>query len=363
MKTEENTKSNTCRSVEKRPVYKARSAVCRLCIHPHPNSVSTRACLVMAPALPLIPGALALLLGAQGIKKRSLSPSGGITAFVVGFLMMSVPLRGFGVSLIVFYLTGSKVTKVGKQLKGKLEEGHDMNGYRSGWQVLCNSFTALIASCLWGALFASESIHAYAFGPLLPSHVSWNRADLNMRTICPMNSHVGGGWSRTLLLVVLGHFACCLGDTMASELGILSTTPPRLITTFAIVPPGTNGAMSRTGTLASIAGGVIMGVTMLVSLLIESPACRSEIGSLAVSLILAGAFGGLGGSALDSLIGATIQRTEFSGVSGSIITDETKSRPRRAGEVKVIAGRDVLTNNQVNFISSVITGALIGWLA
>ncbi|KAL5638908.1 hypothetical protein ACGC1H_003315 [Rhizoctonia solani] len=317
----------------------------------------------MAPALPLIPGALALLLGAQGIKKRSLSPSGGITAFAVGFLMMSVPLRGFGVSLIVFYLTGSKVTKIGKQLKGKLEEGHDMNGYRSGWQVLCNSFTALIASCIWGALFASESIHAYAFGPLLSSHIFLDRADLNMRTMCPMNSHVGGGWSRTLVLVVLGHFACCLGDTMASELGILSTTPPRLITTFAKVPPGTNGAMSRTGTLASLAGGVIMGVTMLISLVIESPACRSEIGSLAISLILAGAFGGLGGSALDSLIGATIQRTEFSDVSGSIITDETKSRPRRAGEVKVIAGRDVLTNNQVNFISSVVTGALIGWLA
>lgn len=49
--------------------------------------------------------------------------------------MMSVPLRGFGVSLIVFYLIGSRVTKTGKQLKGKLEEGHDMNGYRSGWQA------------------------------------------------------------------------------------------------------------------------------------------------------------------------------------------------------------------------------------
>ncbi|KAH7334001.1 integral membrane protein DUF92-domain-containing protein [Rhizoctonia solani] len=317
----------------------------------------------MAPALPVIPGVLALLLGAQGIKKRSLSPSGGITAFVVGFLMMSVPLRGFGVSLIVFYLTGSKVTKVGKQLKGKLEEGHDMNGYRSGWQVLCNSFTAFIASCLWGALFASTSVHAYLIGPFLPSLIARDHADLNMQKVCPMDPHVGGGWSRTLVLVVLGHFACCLGDTMASELGILSKSPPRLITTFAKVPPGTNGAMSRTGTLASLAGGVIMGITMLVTLLLESPACRSGVGSLTFSLLLAGACGGLGGSALDSLIGATIQRTEFSDVSGSVITDETKSRPRRAGEVKVISGMNLLTNNQVNLISSVVTGVLIGWLA
>ncbi|ELU41312.1 DUF92 domain-containing protein [Rhizoctonia solani AG-1 IA] len=134
---------------------------------------------------------------------------------------------------------------------------------------------------------------------------------------------------------------------MASELGILSKTAPRLITTFSVVPPGTNGAMSRTGTLASLVGGVIMGVAMIISLLIESPACRGKIGTLIYTLVLTGALSGVGGSALDSLLGATIQRTEFSGVSNSIITDETKSRSRQAGEVKVISGRDVLTNNQV----------------
>ncbi|KAF8699697.1 hypothetical protein RHS03_07058, partial [Rhizoctonia solani] len=257
---------------------------------------------------------------------------------------MSVPLRGFGVSLIVFYLTGSKVTKVGKQIKGKLEEGHDVNGYRSGWQVLSNSFTALVASCLWGALFAPESIHAYLIGPFV---YSWSRVDLNMEKFCPIDPYVGGGWSRALVLVVLAHFACCLGDTMASELGILSKTAPRLITTFSVVPPGTNGAMSRTGTLASLVGGVIMGVAMIISLLIESPACRGKIGTLIYTLVLTGALSGVGGSVLDSLLGATIQRTEFSGVSNSIITDETKSRSRQAGEVKVISGRDVLTNNQV----------------
>jgi len=276
---------------------------------------------------------------------------------------MSVPFRGFGVSLIVFYLTGSRVTKVGKQLKGNLEEGHDENGYRSAWQVLSNSFAAVVAGCLWAAMFAPDSIHAYLIGPYLPPYFSWHRSNFSFDKTCPLNSHIAAGWSRTLILVCLGHFACCLGDTMASELGILSKSPPRLVTTFAKVPPGTNGAMSRAGTIASLSGGLIMGVTMFVSLIIESSACRTNAVAHLFSLLLAGACGGLGGSALDSLLGATIQKTEFSHLTNRIITDETKSAPRQAGEVKTISGRDILTNNQVNLITSAITGVLLGWLA
>ncbi|QRW09926.1 integral membrane family protein [Ceratobasidium sp. AG-Ba] len=296
--------------------------------------------------IPVVPAVLAIVLAAHGIRKKSLSPSGGLAAFVVGFLMMSVPLRGFGISLIIFYLTGSRVTKIGKQLKGSLEEGHNEAGYRSGWQVLCNSFSAFIASSLWAAMFAPGSIHAYLFGSILPPHLSWHRSNFNMDKTCPVNPHIGGGWSRTLLLIALGHFACCLGDTMASELGILSKSSPRLVTTFGRVPPGTNGAMSTSGTLASLAGGVIMGLTMFVSLMMDSAGCRADAAKHLTSMVFVGALGGLGGSALDSLLGATIQKTEFSNVTNRIITDETKGTPRSEGEVKVISGQDILSNNQ-----------------
>ena len=78
---------------------------------------------------------LATLLSVHGLRKRSLSPSGAATAFVVGFGMLSVKLRVFGVGLIVFYLSGSRATKVGKAIKSKLEDTSEAAGYRTAFQV------------------------------------------------------------------------------------------------------------------------------------------------------------------------------------------------------------------------------------
>jgi uncharacterized membrane protein len=85
---------------------------------------------------------------------------------------------------------------------------------------------------------------------------------------------------------------------------------------------------------------------------------------------------------LDSLLGATLQRTQYSNTSKRILTD-TSTVPQDESDIKVVSGLDVLSNNnvrhicdsspvpcadsvsfyQVNLISSTLTAIALGYLA
>ncbi|KAF8063513.1 integral membrane protein DUF92-domain-containing protein [Lyophyllum atratum] len=285
----------------------------------------------------------ASLLSLHGLRKKSLSPTGAFTAFVVGVLTMAGGLRVFGVALIVFYLIGSRATKHGKEQKARLEGGYVDAGYRTGWQVLCNSCWAVIAATLWNAIHVPGSIHASVLGAF----------QLGGREYRPEAWCAVDAGHRELLFAALGHFGCCLGDTLASELGILSKRRPRLVTTLKEVPPGTNGGMTVWGTACSVAGGAIIGLVMGVCMLLENGACSSGVIG---RLVAWGAFSGGFGSLVDSLLGATVQRTRFSKERGVVLQDGSTTTG------SVVSGWDVLTNNQVNLVSSLVTAGVVGWM-
>ena len=97
---------------------------------------------------------------------------------------------------------------VGKDRKSRLEEGYHEAGYRSGWQVLSNSFTAFIAAFMWNAAFAPSSLHA-SLGKLFGIDVGravfhLNEVNIYDGTWCPLSSTVANGWSRILIFTALG---------------------------------------------------------------------------------------------------------------------------------------------------------------
>ena len=83
---------------------------------------------------------------------------------------------------------------------------------------------------------------------------------------------IGAGLEpRSVLLVgFAASFAAKLADTFGSEIGKRWGRTTVLITSFRRVPPGTEGAISLEGTLASAFGSLLMSVLMLALQLIPS---------------------------------------------------------------------------------------------
>lgn len=84
--------------------------------------------------------------------------------------------------------------------------------------------------------------------------------------------------------------------------------------------------MSLGGTLASIGGGLIMGLTMFTSLVLENSKCRAEWADIAIPLLIwgasAGGFGSLVRLSLDSVL---LPWLSFGAARFDLRCDDTKN--------------------------------------
>jgi uncharacterized protein (TIGR00297 family) len=107
-----------------------------------------------------------------------------------------------------------------------------------------------------------------------------------------------------LFAATLGALATVTADTWATEIGSLSKTPPRLVTTGKPVVAGTSGGISTLGFVATVCGALLIGITTwLLNIVVD--------GTQMLWVVLAATSGGIAGSLSDSLLGATVQRVEF----------------------------------------------------
>lgn len=267
---------------------------------------------------------LATIIALRGRRSKSLSPTGAIAAFVVGFISWLCSVR-FGITLIGFYLVSTRATRYKSALKRKLEDGYTTEGgNRSAFQVFASSLPAVFIAMLYFANFRHDS-------PITPTF--------------PLR----GG----MLLMYLLFFASCAGDTFASELGIVmpkGNTRPVLITVpWRRVPRGTNGGISLEGTLASALGGLAMGLIYFFA--------GPEWSISQCWLVFVGILGGVVGSAVDSLLGALFQASWVDTESGKVLKDAPEGGVSK-GRYVHICGNNLLNGEMVNTIAAVITTGL-----
>ena len=83
---------------------------------------------------------------------------------------------------------------------------------------------------------------------------------------------IGAGLEPKLWLTLgfAASFAAKLADTFGSEIGKRWGSTPRLITTLRRVEPGTEGAISLEGTVASVVGSLVMSLVMWALVLVTS---------------------------------------------------------------------------------------------
>ncbi|KAK4051561.1 hypothetical protein OIV83_002701 [Microbotryomycetes sp. JL201] len=157
-----------------------------------------------------------------------------------------------------------------------------------------------------------------------------------------------------------------LSTQFASELGMLSRSPPVLITTLKPCPRGTNGGVSAWGLFVSLAGGVLVGTSAAVTLYLENSVCRDHVerGLPFWAVVIGiGAWSGLVGSLIDSVLGATLQQSLYSTTRRRIVhSNDATDKDDKVVNVPG-SGFNILSNNGVNLMSAAATAMAVIWWA
>ncbi|MDR6548886.1 DUF92 domain-containing protein [Paenibacillus qinlingensis] len=261
--------------------------------------------------MPVIYGfAGSLIIAGAAYWKRSLSLSGLIAAVLLGTTMYALgSLAWFG-TLIAFFISSSLLSKLKHQRKAAAESGYAKGGRRDAGQVAANGGLGLLL-CMGNAIW--------------PSPLWW--------------------------LLFIGVMATVTADTWATEIGGMSKSIPRSIVTGKRVTAGTSGGITGLGLLASILGGAFIG---LIGGLLNQLGEPQAVNSSMVLLILLGSLAGLGGSLVDSWLGATLQVMFHCEVCGKTIEKQEHCH-QKARQIRGLQG---MSNDAVNASSSFIGGGI-----
>jgi uncharacterized protein (TIGR00297 family) len=245
---------------------------------------------------------LGIVVAAAAWRVRALSTSGALAAALTGGLIFGFGGLAWASLLLAFFISSSVLSAAFKGRKTTLGEKFAKGSRRDMAQVLANGGLGTLL-VLAHALFSGES---------------WP-------------------W-----FVYAGALAAVNADTWATELGVLSPTAPRLITTGKKVERGTSGGVTLFGSLASLGGAALIGLV----------GAAFTPGGERLPLMLAAVLGGLAGAFFDSFLGASVQAIYYC----PACQKETERHPVHTCETQTahLRGWRWLNNEVVNFLCSLM---------
>lgn len=293
------------------------------------------ACARCAPPAPEMPPAIVLRLCAglalsAGIgwlawRRQSLSRSGVIGAILIGTAMFGFGGLAAGLTLIVFFVSSSLLSRLNEGRKRELQEKYAKGSRRDFGQALANGGAAA------GLAVAAALAHAAGDGRL----------------------------SGVLICAMLGALATSNGDTWATEIGALSRTRPRLIMPpWRQVAPGTSGGITGLGTAAALAGAMLIGLTYVGLRGLNLDPEGWQAAGAALTVIAAAEVGGLAGALFDSVLGATVQGI-YRDPARDLLTEKANAVDGRPHPLA--RGWRWMSNDWVNFLAS-LAGAAVAAL-
>lgn len=237
-------------------------------------------------------------------KMKALDKSGMLAALVVGFVIVQSMGWSWLILLIAFFVLATIFTKFKYEFKRSLGWAQEKGGARSWTNTLANGLVPAFAA-------------------------------------------VAEYWTQSIIFVAafVGALATSTGDTLATEVGLLSRSKPRLITNLKKkVPHGTSGGITPLGELMVLVGSMSIGLI----------ATALQLGyAWHHKLIVVATVSGFVGSTVDSILGATIQ-----GINRCNVCQQLTESLRHHGVPTInVRGLRFFDNNIVNLVSCV-AGAL-----
>jgi uncharacterized protein (TIGR00297 family) len=258
----------------------------------------------------LIGGTLALIVAVFGWRFGWLDLSGAFAALGMGVIVFGLGGLRWSIVLLVFFISSSLFSKLFSSQKSESDQYAAKGARRDSGQVLANGGVASLFVIL---------------------HVLYPQSEIT--------------W-----LCFTAAFAAANADTWATEIGLLASNAPILITSRKKVSKGTSGGITLAGSMGAAAGS---GLIVLTAWWVWPQPFTTPHAGVIMGLFLAG----LLASFVDSLLGATLQRVNYC----PACKKETEKSPQHGcgTATEYLRGWRWLDNDWVNFFCTLSAALMV----